>query len=413
MVSVPARSGRAARASSALPGLAHRLARGAMGVALRLLPSRRQVVVYGWREEANALEVLRQLVQCYPGTVYWFVDGAPSAATQDLLAGAEPAPLVVPRRSWPAVKAYLLAELVFHTHGLFTSPDPGARKVHVNLWHGDGPKRVDHVDPGRAGTCSYLVSGTTLFGREKAAYFRVDDPRLLVVGNPRIDQFDRPADDAALLRLGLDPGRPLVLWMPTFRTATVAGQHLWSDADRLVAGELQREFSPVLAAARETGLQFVVKPHPLDADAFERLGVSVLRDADLAAAGCALYPLLARAAALVTDYSSVWTDYLALDRPVVLFCPDLERYEAGRAFTVPSLYDVAPGPVARTSDALATVLRSISAGRDDHVAQRRAAAARIGAVVETGATQRLFRALAEARRSRLVLKAPRAEASSA
>ena len=32
--------------------------------------------------------------------------------------------------------------------------------------------------------------------------------------------------------------------------------------------------------------------------------------------GTTLYGLLARSSALVTDYSSVWTDYLTLDRPI-------------------------------------------------------------------------------------------------
>jgi CDP-glycerol glycerophosphotransferase len=364
--------------------------------ALRLLPRRRHVVVYGWGDdEGNAIEVLRHLSQEYDGHVYWLVDSAPAASLLDRLAPLSGRPPGLVARMTPrALSLFLTAEAVFHTHGLFTSPHPGRRKVHVNLWHGDGPKRMDDVKVSDAGTSSFVVSGTRFWGREKARFFGVPESCLLVTGNPRIDQFDRPASDDVMVALGLDPGRPLVLWMPTFRTATLNGESLWTDSPLLLGDERVRgvldDFSKMTA---ETGAQFVVKPHPLDADAFDRLGVTVLRSQDLAAQRCGLYQLLGRCSALVTDYSSVWTDFLALDRPVLLFCPDLERYEAGRAFTVDHLQDVAPGHVAQSVDGLVEFLSEVAAGRDTSAEQRRLCAERLGAVVTTGATARLFTAL--------------------
>ena len=369
---------------------AERGVRAVLGLALRLLPRRRHVVVYGWGDdEGNALAVLRHLAEHYAGNVYWLVDSPPRA---ELLARLGPLagrpPRLVRRRTPAALLHYLLAEGVFHTHGLFTSPHPGSRKTHVNLWHGDGPKRVAHS---MTGSFSYLASGTRLFGEAKLRYFQAPANRLLVVGNPRVDEFDRPAGDDALRRLGLDPDRPLVLWMPTFRSATLAGQDLWTDAASVLGHhELGRGLDGALERARERGVQFVVKPHPLDAEAFDRLGVDVVQTGDVHRAGCTLYSLLARSTALVTDYSSVWTDYLVLDRPVLLFCPDLDEYEAGRAFTVDSLDEIAPGGVARTAEELGDFLVEVADGTDPSARRRATAAERIGAVVTTGATQRLF-----------------------
>ncbi len=355
-------------------------------------------MVYGWGDdEGNAIEVLRLLCEHYDGRVLWFVDSPPRPELLDRLAPLTvPAPELVARRTRRAVGLFLTAEAVFHTHGLFTSPDPGRRKVHVNLWHGDGPKRVGDAGAARAGSASYVVAGTRLWGREKARYFGLPESRLLVTGNPRIDQLDRPVSDEVMARLGLDTTRPLVLWMPTFRTATVDGRSLWTDSPLLLGETLAADAVEDLAARVEaTGAQFVVKPHPLDADAFDRLGIHVLRSADLAAAGCGLYSLLGRCSALVTDYSSVWTDFLVTDRPVLLFCPDLERYEAGRAFTVDHLQDVAPGPVVRSFDEVVEFLACVAEGRDLTVDRRRACAQRLGAVVETGAALRLLDALCE------------------
>ena len=380
---------------------AERPVRLVLQAALRLLPRRRHVVVYGWGDdEGNAIEVLRHLSQHYRGRVHWFVDSAARPSLLERLAPlAGPPPELVARRTPRAVGLFLTAEAVFHTHGLFTSPHPGRRKVHVNLWHGDGPKRMDDAGVASGGTSSFVVAGTRLWGREKARFFRIPESRLLVTGNPRIDQLDRPASDELLTALGLRLDRPLVLWMPTFRTATLDGESLWTDSPLLLGHEhVSGMLDDVAQLVESTGAQFVVKPHPLDADAFDRLGVRVLRSQDLAAAGCGLYQLLGRCSALVTDYSSVWTDFLAVDRPVLLFCPDLERYEEGRAFTVHHLADVAPGAVVRSFDELREFLVEIADGRDTSRERRRECAQQLGAVVETGATARLFDALCGAGR---------------
>lgn len=378
---------------------AQRLVRTVLQGALRLLPRGGHIAVYGWGDdEGNAIEVLRYLCEHYDGRVYWLVDSAPSPELLERLAPlAGPPPILVPRMTPRAVALFLTARAVFHTHGLFAGPHPGSRKVHVNLWHGDGPKRMSDVMAWDAGKSSFVVSGTRFWGRNKARRFGLPESRLLVTGNPRIDQLARPPSDEVMRQLGLDLARPLVLWMPTFRTATLNGQSLWSDSPLLLGDEQVRgvvdQFAELVEA---TGAQFVVKPHPLDAEAFDALGVTVLRSSDLAAAGCGLYSLLGRCAALVTDYSSVWTDFLAVDRPILLFCPDLDKYQAGRAFNVDRLEDVAPSPIAQSVDELLQFLRDVAGGRDVHAASRRQRGEQLGAVVETGAAARLFAALCSA-----------------
>ena len=58
---------------------------------------------------------------------------------------------------------------------------------------------------------------------------------------------------------------------------------------------------------------------------------------------------LRKADVLITDYSSVWVDFLLLDRQIVSYCPDLSNYQETRGF----LYDyssVFPGRVNETFD---------------------------------------------------------------
>jgi hypothetical protein len=82
-----------------------------------------------------------------------------------------------------------------------------------------------------------------------------------------------------------------------------------------------------------------------------------------------VYPFLPHADALVTDYSSVLFEYLLLDRPIVFYPYDLDRYRRSRDF----YYDyekVTPGPrAADFEELLAALERTVGVGngavRDD------------------------------------------------
>ncbi|PKR84980.1 CDP-glycerol glycerophosphotransferase family protein [Heyndrickxia camelliae] len=60
--------------------------------------------------------------------------------------------------------------------------------------------------------------------------------------------------------------------------------------------------------------------------------------------------LLKYADVLVTDYSSCYTDYLLLDRPVVFYCYDLELYLQKSNEMYFDYFDVTPGPKPNTFD---------------------------------------------------------------
>ena len=59
---------------------------------------------------------------------------------------------------------------------------------------------------------------------------------------------------------------------------------------------------------------------------------------------------------LITDFSSVATDYLLLGRPVVLYCPDYDEFEDARGFNFDPL-EMMPGVLIRTKEDLFAVLQ--------------------------------------------------------
>lgn len=72
---------------------------------------------------------------------------------------------------------------------------------------------------------------------------------------------------------------------------------------------------------------------------------------------------------LITDYSSVYTDFLLLDRPVLFYCYDLDEYL--NKWELNFDYDyVTPGPKAFDSDELIVEIEKLLQGQDDYEAER-------------------------------------------
>jgi CDP-glycerol glycerophosphotransferase len=373
------------------------LGRSSLEALAALLPRRAHAVVYGIPDtEGNAVEVARWLLSTERREVVWLTEAGERSAVEWALAGVDgtDALRVVRKRSLRGLVSFLSAERAFYTHRLYLSPRPVRGRIYVNLWHGDGPKLVESLDPTRPSD-SAVVAGTELWGDIKAHAFGLDRRRLLVVGNPRIDQFRRPADDATLAALGIAQESPFVVWAPTFREARF-GRKVWADTEVLSRATLAADLRD--AARGGAGLdraQVVVKPHPLDADDYGDYGLPVVDDAALAAAGVGFYQLLARSAGLVTDYSSVWTDYLPLDRPVGFYCPDLEEYARARDLNLEEFESLLAGPLLRTPQAMLDFCRTVAAGEDLGQEERRRVSARLRAVVELGAAERLMTAVDE------------------
>ena len=190
-------------------------------------------------------------------------------------------------------------------------------------------------------------------------------------------------------------------WLPTYRQARGPRGRAWSDGTRLSESRAVRELAATLSEhARALSVDLVIKPHPLDGDAFEGLDCLVVRGEHLDAAGVTLYQLLGQCDALISDVSSAWVDYLVLDRPIGFYVPDLADLERLRGLNVPDFASLMPGMRIEEPEQARTFLEQVVADPDALRPSRYPGHARIGPVSGTGATDRLLDALSEVQRSR-------------
>ncbi len=170
----------------------------------------------------------------------------------------------------------------------------------------------------------------------------------LEVGYPRNDRLaTATAEDAAAVRaeLGIEPGRRVVLYLPTHREWLPAGsqvldveqlaQALGPDIVLLVRAHYFHVPAAALGKGGQAGGRRIV----------DVSGHPVVEDLYLAAD------------VLLTDYSSAMFDYAVLDRPVVIFAPDWPVYRELRGvyFDLPA---EPPGAVATDFRELVEIFRS-------------------------------------------------------
>lgn len=354
--------------------------------AMALTPRSAHLVIHGFPvDEGNAVEMLRASARRYPGPVYWLVPDVDQGRSVLESAGADPSGRIqlVEHRSFAGVRRFVTAEVSMFTHGLYGNPKRVRRKTMVNLWHGGGFKGAVMSDAkGRPAIHSdYLVASSRQFGEILARQSGLPAGGLLLTGNPRIDQF-ATASSVPLDRLGIPVDRPFVLWMPTFRRNKGRGlTDSWSDVSPDDASDVNAVMARgVDILSREFGVSVVVKPHPQDAESRRIDGAFVVTNEDLRNGAVQLYELIGASSALLTDYSSVWIDYLALDRPIGFIVPDERGFTSGRGFDPPDALDWLPGPKLRTLDDVREFGRDTRDGGSRSSARRREVAEHIGHV---------------------------------
>lgn len=260
-----------------------------------------------------------------------------------------------------ATSRYLISNATFPPQ---FSKRPG--QVYLNTWHGTPLKRMgyDMVD-GAFGTANivrnfvsadYLLAANPYMARQmyERAY-KLDgifQGRMLLAGYPRIDRqtLDAVEARAARARLaGLNVGdRGIVLYAPTWKGASFARPD--DDLDALL--DRVRQIEKGIDTSRYVVLLKTHQAvHALAADRADLARVLVPNDLPTNV-------VLGLASILVTDYSSIFFDYLATGRPIVFFTPDLADFEQARGLYL-APHEL-PGPVCRTAIEVAAIIGQVA-----------------------------------------------------
>lgn len=264
------------------------------------------------------------------------------------------------KKSSGGIFAFLTAKYIFSTHGYFSAVRFAKGQTHVNLWHGMPFKKIGKDvghDNGKQDKADCTIATGELFREIMAYSFDIDREKVLVSGQPCNDLLLKKGDFLAKLGIDRDAYRKVIMWMPTYRKSVVGD--IRSDGNENgfgVCTVLQTKGAELNALLREKGYLLIVKPHPMDAVCQMELSggdnVLILKNERLDEENLQLYEVLSECDVLLTDYSSVYIDYMITDRPIAFVCDDLEEYERTRGFSVENPREYMPGELISDTEGL-------------------------------------------------------------
>lgn len=227
----------------------------------------------------------------------------------------------------------------------------------LNLWHGMPFKKIGLATVTGMRRIAYkwifsdnysLVSSTSDFFKKIIAdNFEIQESRVVCLGQPRNDQLMLHNDKIEILQelfdRKLEQKDRFVLYAPTFRDGGATEFFPFSDWDG-------SKFEKYLA---DNSIYIVIKAHrneQTDLSTFQNNRILLMDNVE------DVMSILNIFDALITDYSSIYIDYLLLNRPILFVPYDIMEYEKMRGVNY-DYFEYTPGPKPETMVALAEQLK--------------------------------------------------------
>lgn len=212
--------------------------------------------------------------------------------------------------------------------------------------------------------CDYVLACSDYCVEIKKKTFG-NHPNYLCLGIPRLDWMLNHCDCKKIL-LKERSDKNLILSMETFKQSKN-----WSDSKSATGYAInvihnEKDILELDEFLESINSVMIVKIHHLqDLQFLNKItlkNVMYLQDCDLLKMGLKTNRLLENADVLLTDYSSVFYDYLLVDRPIGFLLADMELYSRG--FIMENPLDEMPGEKIRTLSELKGFLTKTVAGED-------------------------------------------------
>ena len=293
----------------------------------------------------------------------------------------------------------------------------GPRTIFLLTWHGIPFKTVlRHCWPQEVNRIvDYSIATSTYTAMLTAASVGICPAKIRVTGYPRNDRLLLRTRREALQILSQVLGRDvnnferIILYAPTYRHGdAIVGREYVEGApmDTLANIPLDylRELDRVLERYRAL---LIVKYHHIDEIYYERKAtrlfeerirglqthnIRLVTSSELGRIASDVYDIFPAIDVLITDYSSIFYDYLLLDRPVIFYMYDLEKYikDRGLIIDVEALPHYVPGPIAKTPRQLIELVRRVLEDGDIEADKRRALTRLVHRYRDSGSSRRVW-----------------------
>ena len=165
----------------------------------------------------------------------------------------------------------------------------------------------------------------------------------------------------------------IILWAPTFRQSDYIGYDDSSE-EELLPMFAECDYKELNAQLAKYRFKLIVKIHPAqDLNRYKELHFSnlfIYSDEEFRSKGYDLYNLMPQIDYMIADYSSVYLQFLLLNRPIAFAIPDYDEYSKKRGFVFDDAKRFMPGEKLQKKEELYEVFAEWSKGIDRYKDER-------------------------------------------
>ena len=250
----------------------------------------------------------------------------------------------------------------------------------INFWHGIPLKKIaydaEKVHPikkykktvfniwniMRDAENFYIANG--LYDKQiYESAFITSNNNIQILGSPRLDILFNNIPGATIfvdncydsIKEYLKKGKKIIIYMPTFRDT---GKNIsqWLQSDKL------KDF------LIKNNILLICKLHPLDRTLPNCTSNEYLYIMDKESD---VYTILKYTDGLITDYSSIYFDYLLLDKPIIYYSIDIEEYQEKCRGFYAAYEDLTAGIKVYSEKEILYALSDVISGKDEYKEQRK------------------------------------------
>lgn len=244
---------------------------------------------------------------------------------------------------------------------------PKVRKeqFRLHLCHGTPLKKVDEYCR-EIGDVDYILEIGKFFRDIDSKFFEKSEKCFLDLGFPRNDELfnEKKIEDI----FPEYKGKKIIVWLPTYRKHQGHTSYTKSSLKYgLPAINDEDDFKKIDNILKQKNAVILIKLHPVQdrsvIESFKCQNIKIITDEQLIKNEINLYKLLAVSDALITDYSSVYYDYLLTKKPIGLAISDIEEYKENVGF-VQDYYELAKGEYIYNSNNMIKFIENVADEKD-------------------------------------------------
>lgn len=271
-----------------------------------------------------------------------------------------------------AIYYFFRSRHVFYTTGQIPIK-PSKKQIVIHLGHGATAFKsfgaLSNINNGNEYYFTYYMAPSEVYVPIAQKAFRCKQDSILINDEPVADVLLKSKEDYHLGNF-----KKVGIWLPTFRQSDYLG---YSDSkeENLLPMFSENDYIELNEVLKKYDIKLFVKIHSAqNLGHYEKTNFSnleILSESDMIEKGWKLYSLLAQMDFLISDYSSVFLQYLLLDRPIAFVVPDFEEYieRRGSVFEHPSEY--MPGVFITVKQELYSFFSDLYYGVDNYRSERK------------------------------------------